>query len=230
MLKIHGVPFSAHTRKVIIVALEKGIPYELVPVVPLNPPPGWAELSPLGLIPVVQDGATTLADSSVIGLYLERKYPERPFYPDDAAAYGRALWIEEFVDGVLAAHVLHGVLLQKVFAPRFLNRAPDEALIERSVNELIPPRLDYLERALGGPWFAGATFSIADVAVASILMNYCYAGLAVDARRYPQLCAFLARALGRASFRRALETEIPAAAQVGGLDFALLRDLGYSLD
>ena len=25
MLKIHGVPFSAHTRKVIITALEKGI-------------------------------------------------------------------------------------------------------------------------------------------------------------------------------------------------------------
>ena len=83
MVRLHGVPFSAHTRKVIITALEKGIAYELVPVVPLTPPKGWEELSPLGLIPVIQDGETTLADSSVIGLYLEKMYPERPFYTSD---------------------------------------------------------------------------------------------------------------------------------------------------
>lgn len=66
MLKIHGVPFSAHTRKVIIAALEKGIPYEIVPVIPLKPPPGWTELSALGLIPAIQDADIALADSSVI--------------------------------------------------------------------------------------------------------------------------------------------------------------------
>ena len=155
MLKIHGVPFSAHTRKVIITALEKGVSYQLIPVVPLSPPKGWDELSPLGLIPVIQDGETTLADSSVIGLYLEKRYPERAFYPADPALLGRALWIEEFVDGGLAAHVLRGVLMQKVFAPKFLNLPPDQALIERSVNELIPPRLAYLEKSLSGDWFAG---------------------------------------------------------------------------
>src|SRR5262245_32461055 len=108
MLIIYGVPFSAHTRKVIITALEKGLSYELVPVVPLSPPKGWADLSPLGLIPVIQDGGTTLADSSVIGLYLEKQYPEPPFYPSEPAALGRSLWIEEFVDGGLAPHVLRG--------------------------------------------------------------------------------------------------------------------------
>lgn len=227
MLKIHGVPFSAHTRKVIVTALEKGLSYELNPVVPLNPPQGWSELSPLGLIPVIQDGATTLADSSVIGLYLERKYPERPFYPADPAALGRALWIEEFVDSALAPHVLHGVLLQRVFAPRFLNQPPDEALVARSVSELIPPRLGYLERALSGPWFAGAVFTIGDVAVASILLNYHYAGLEIDAKQYPALRGFLERALRRASFRQALGVEIPAAEEVGGLDLSLLHRLGY---
>lgn len=81
MLKIHGVPFSAHTRKVIIAALEKGIPYEIVPVVPLTPPPGWSELSALGLIPAIQDGDFTLADSSVICQYLDRAYPGVTLYP-----------------------------------------------------------------------------------------------------------------------------------------------------
>jgi len=227
MLKIHGVPFSAHTRKVIITALEKGIAYELIPVVPLSPPKGWDELSPLGLIPVVQDGGTTLADSSVIGLYLERKYRERPFYPSDPAVLGRTLWIEEFVDGGLAAHVLRGVLMQKVFAPKFLNQPPDQALIERSVKELIPPKLAYLEKSLSGDWFAGNVFSIGDVAVASILLNYHYAGLEVGKERHPRLCAFLERALTRDSFRKAFEVEIPAATQIGALDLSLLHRLGY---
>ena len=44
MLKIHGVPFSAHTRKVILAALEKHIPHELHRVIPLTPPSGWREL------------------------------------------------------------------------------------------------------------------------------------------------------------------------------------------
>jgi hypothetical protein len=29
MLKIHGVPFSAHTRKVIVAAIETGVAYEM---------------------------------------------------------------------------------------------------------------------------------------------------------------------------------------------------------
>jgi glutathione S-transferase len=227
MLKIHGVPFSAHTRKVIITALEKGIPYELIPVVPLDPPDGWTELSPLGLIPVIQDEETTLADSSVIGLYLEKRYPEHPFYPENPAELGRALWIEEFVDGGLAGHVLHGVLLQKVFAPKFLNQPPNHALIDKSVNEMIPPRFDYLEHSLSKTWFAGKLFTIADVTVASILLNYHYAGLELDAKRYPRLRIFLERALQRESFRRAFETEIPTATQVGALDLSLLYRLGY---
>lgn len=227
MLTLHGVPFSAHTRKVIIIALEKGLPYQLVPTIPLAPPPGWEELSPLGLIPAIKDGDTTLTDSSVIGLYLEKKYPDPAFYPCDPALFGRTLWIEEFVDGGLAAHVLQGVLMQKVFAPKFLHRPPDQALIDKSVNELIPPRLAYLEKSLSGPWFAGPDFSVGDVAVASILLNYHYAGLELDATRYPRLRAFLERALVRDSFRRAFEAEIPAAAQVGALDLSLLRRLGY---
>ena len=68
MLRIHGVPFSAHTRKVILAAIEKGIAYELVPVVLLAPPAGWTDLSPLGLIPAIEHDGQALADSSVICL------------------------------------------------------------------------------------------------------------------------------------------------------------------
>ena len=218
MLKIHGVPFSAHTRKVIIAALEKGIPYEIVPVIPLTPPPGWTDQSPLGLIPAIQDGDFTLADSSVICQYLDRAYPGPALFPGDVRQYARVLWIEEFVDGGLAPHVLRGLLMQRVFAPKFLGKAPDEALIQSSLTQMIPPRFAYLEKALAGDWFVANAFSVADIAVASILMNFQFAGESVDAASYPKLARFLRRALARPSFRKALQAEIPAAESVGALD------------
>jgi len=227
MLKIYGVPFSAHTRKVIIVALEKNISYDLEPVIPLDPPKGWEKLSPTGLIPAIEDGPVTLADSSVISLYLEKKYPSVPFYPASAEAYGQALWIEEYVDGAMAKNVLKGVLMPKIFGPKFLNLPVDEALVDKSINELIPPQLDYLESQLTGTWFAGDNFSIADVAVASILINYAYASEGPDEVRHPKLVDFLHRALNRESFREAFKTEIPAASQIGELDLSLYRKVGY---
>ncbi len=218
MLKIHGVPFSAHTRKVIIAALEKGIPYEIVPVIPLTPPPGWAEISALGLIPAIQDGDFTMADSSVICQYLDRAYPGVSLYPGDARQFARVLWIEEFVDSGLAPHVLRGLLMQRVFAPKFLGKAPDEALIHTSLTQMIPARFAWLENALTGDWFVANSFSMADITVASILMNFQFAGEVIDATSYPKLKRFLARALARPSFRKALQAEIPAAQSVGALD------------
>jgi glutathione S-transferase len=219
MLKIHGVPFSAHTRKVIVAAIEKGIPYEIVPVVPLAPPDGWTDVSPLGLIPIIQDDDFTLADSTVICQYLDRAYPgTTALYPGDARQFARVLWLEEFVDSGLAPHVLRGLLMQRVFAPKFLGKAPDEALIQSSLTQMIPTRFAYLEQALRGDWFVANVFSVADIAVASILMNFHFAGEVVDASRYPKLSRFLARALARRSFRQALLAEIPAAQSVGALD------------
>jgi glutathione S-transferase len=218
MLKIHGVPFSAHTRKVIIAALEKGIPYEIAPVIPLTPPEGWQQLSPLGLIPIIQDGDFTLADSTAICLYLDRAYSGAALYPGDPRQFARVLWLEEFVDSGLAPHVLRGLLMQRVFAPKFLGKAPDEALIQTSLTQMIPPRFAYLEQTLGADWFVANAFSMADIAVASILMNYHFAGEELDSIRYPKLTRFLARALARSSFRQALQAEIPAARSVGALD------------
>lgn len=83
VLKPLGIPFSAHTRKVIINLIEKDLEFELTPVVPIvdegptAPPPDWAQLSPLRLIPVLRDGDLSLADSSVINMYLDRKHSFR---------------------------------------------------------------------------------------------------------------------------------------------------------
>ena len=227
MLRIHGVPFSAHTRKVIVAALEKGIDYELVKVIPLTPPAGWSEKSPLGLIPAIEDGDFVLADSSVICAYLERTRAGRPLYPADARQFAQALWIEELVDSGLAPHVLRGLLMQRVFAPKFLNLPPDEALIHKSLTEMIPPRLAYLEKALAGEYFAGGAFSVADIAVASMLLNFHYAGESIGAAQYPKLHRYLRNVLMRDCFKKALAIEAPVADAVGALDMTFLRSLGH---
>lgn len=222
MLQIHGVPFSVHTRKVIWAARVKGLPYEIVPVVPLRPPPGWADLSPLGKIPVVRTGSLDVVDSSVICQYLDRVHPNPALYPTEPAAFSRALWLEEFVDGGLAPHVLAGLLFQRVFAPRFLGRATDEALVARSLEQEIPPKLAYLESALQGDFAVGSTLTIADIAVASMLLNFTYAGERLT--RYPKLERHLRARLRDPEMRPAFATELQAAQTIEGLDLTLLRE------
>jgi glutathione S-transferase len=222
MLEIHGVPFSAHTRKVVLTLREKALPYEIVRVIPLSPPPGWLELSPLGKIPVLRTPELTVADSSVICQYLERVHPSPALYPAHPVELARALWLEEFVDSGLAPHVLTGLLMQRVFAPRFLKRAPDEALIRRSLEQELPPRFAYLERCVQGDFLVGSSFSIADVTVGSMLVNYHFAGELLDA--YPNLQRYFKALLRRPCFQQAFAIELPAAEQIEGLDLTVLRE------
>src|SRR5687768_6553573 len=114
MLTIHGVPFSVHTRKVILAAIEKKLAFRIEPVIPFHPPAGWDALSPTGKIPVAQEGDLVLRDSSVICAYLERAHAQPALYPAKAADYAQALWLEEYADSTLYREVMHGLLFEKV--------------------------------------------------------------------------------------------------------------------
>jgi glutathione S-transferase len=201
---------------------EKSLLYEIVRVIPLAPPPGWGELSPLGKIPVLRTPELTVADSSVICQYLERTKPSPALFPADPVELARALWFEEFVDGGLSPHVLGGLLLQRVFVRRFFNREPDQALIRRSLEREIPPKLAYLERHVNGDFLVGGSFSIADITVASMLINFHFAGERLHG--YPKLERYLHGLFKRPSFQQSFAVELPAAEQLEGLDVAVLRD------
>ena len=214
MLKIHGVPISVHTRKVVVTAIEKSIKFDLDPVIPLNPPAGFRDISPLGKIPVITDGKFSLADSSVICAYLERLHPEPSIYPKSPQDYAQALWIEEYVDGALSQDVL-GAFFQKIIRPKVMQEKSDNALIEQIVSTSLPPKLDYVERLVSGDYLVGSQFSIADITLASSLINWKYAGFQLDARRNPKLCAYLAKIVRHRSLAQALTAEAPAADGMG---------------
>ena len=90
--KLYGVPISVHTRKVIVALRLKRIPYELVPVVPVDPatlPTNWKRISPTGLVPAIDDGGFTLADSTAILAYVEREVPEPSLLPSESNSLDR---------------------------------------------------------------------------------------------------------------------------------------------
>src|SRR5688572_26793376 len=162
MLKIYGVPISVHTRKVIVAAIAKGLPHEVVPVVPVipdNPPPNWRELSPTGLIPALSDGDFTVADSAAICGYLERAYPDKPLYPQAAREFARALALEQYA-GKLFSDVVRPLFHEVFVHPKVLNVPTDPAKIEAVLTRAVPETFGHLDRAADGRRFlAGPALS-----------------------------------------------------------------------
>lgn len=222
MFTIYGVPLSIHVRKVIVTALEKRLEHRVETVFPFDPPPGWHDLSPTGKIPAMKHGELTLADSSVIVAYLEKRFPELPLNPSDPAQYARALWFEEYVDSQIAPDVI-GLFQQKVLGPKVHKREPDPAVVDRLLNLDLPPKFDYLERSLdGGDYLVGGRVSVADITLASDLTIFHYLGCRLDVARHPNLLAHFERMLQRDSFRKALAAEQPFAENMG-LDRGFLQ-------
>jgi glutathione S-transferase len=229
MLTIHGVPISVHTRKVILAAIEKGIPYHNEPVIPFHPPAGWDELSPTGKIPVVTQDDFALRDSSVICAYLEKTQPNPPLYPTEAKAFAEALWLEEYADGTLFRDVVHGLLFQKMIRPKILNQTTDEDVVARILETAMPKVFFYLERNVMGEFLVGERFGIADIAVMSNLINFHYIGFAIDGGHWPRLQRYFTRLLQHPSIGKALANEAPVVAKLG-LDTAFLKkaDLAFA--
>ena len=213
-LVVLGGGVSPFVRKVRVALAEKGLDYKHEQVNPFAPPDGYREISPLGKIPAFKDGDRTLCDSSVICAYLEKRYPTPALYPSDPYDYARALWIEEFMDGGLVPVVGPNIFLALVLKPLMSGgKAPEPAAEENAKKvwaEQASPLLDYLEKQLGdNDFFVGGRLSIADISVASILVNSRHAGFAPARKRFPKLRAFLDRIWSRPSFKKLIDEDTP---------------------
>lgn len=210
-LIVYGGSLSPFVRKVRVVLVEKGVPYQLDQVNPFSPPPGFLEISPLKRIPVLRDcdipEPNTLPDSSIIADYLEHKFPDPPVYPRDPFQRGRALWFEEYADTVLGQAIGPGIFFERVIK-KMMRGQPDEALVAETLRDKLPRAFDYLEREVGGNTFLVAgMFSIADISVATHFVNLSHAGEAVDGNRWPRLSQYVQRILARGSFKAMIDEE-----------------------
>jgi glutathione S-transferase len=214
MLTVVGANASPFVRKVRVFLAEKGVPYELDPVIPFNVSAEFKKLSPLGKIPVLKDEDATLCDSSIICAYLERKHPEPALYPSEPYAYARALWFEEYADTALVSVIGPKVFFQRVLNPLFFNKPTDEAVVREAVDKELPPLFDYLEGEIkGGDGIVDGTFSVADIALGSMIVNLQHGRESIDTQRWPKLARHVAAVHERPSFRAVIQEE---RAQFGG--------------
>ena len=206
--KIIGNGLSPFVRKTRVFFAEKGIPYELEPLIPFDVSAEYKTKSPLGKIPCLEhDGRA--APRLVGDLRLRREgaaaaaaLPERPL---------------GLRPGALARGV-HGRRHRRRRDGADLPGARDQEADERPARrgarrrtrdeKALPVYCDYLtERSATNQYLVGGRFTIADIAVASPFVNLGHAGVTVDAKRWPKLAAYVERIHSRPSFKALIEEE-----------------------
>ena len=207
-LTVYGAPLSPFVRKVRVCLLEKRMDYQLEMVLPFTPPDWYLQINPLGRIPGLKDGDFSLADSSVICQYLEEAYPETlPLYGNNAAERGQVRWLEKYADYELAPLTTFGVFRNRILKPSTGDRCNEES-VQAALKEKLPRHFDYLEKQLGQrEFFVGDRLSLADLAIASQLLNLEHGGESLDGGRWPGLAAHYQRMKARESFASVLPGE-----------------------
>ncbi len=208
---LYGSPLSPFQRKTEAILALKGLDYDCVAINIMAMPDWYLEISPLARIPALRDmsigtegTAGTIADSSAMCGYLEKKCPQPAAYPDDPFLYGRALWLEEYADSVLAMNGGGGVFRPIIFSA-MSGKEPDLKTARITWNEKLPPLWDYLEGQLDGrQYFLGDRLSIADIAIAAQLMQTDLIAGPPDAGKWPGLVAFLEAMNAHEVFQRNL--------------------------
>lgn len=209
---IMGGRVSPFVRKVLIFAAEKGIAVEVKPGGFGQGGEAFAQVSPFGKIPALQDGDFTISDSTAIITYMDALHPEPNLIPTDPRARARTIWYEEFGDTVVQP-VGREMFFNRVVAP-FLNLPCDLAAADRAEAEQAPGVYDYIERVLPeSGYLVEDRFTLADISVACPLMNIAYCSKALE-NGWPKLAAWLQGVRERSSVAEVLAAEAKALARM----------------
>ncbi len=190
---LYGIGVSLFVRKIRFILEYKGIEYDHKAVMP-SQEPDYLAISPIGKVPAMTLGDFSISDSSVIALYLEKKFPENPVFPENTEEYARALWFDEYSDTRMT-EVISTIFFEKFGIPMILNMAPDESVIA-GLELRFPEIFNYLEEELeGNSFLAGGALSIADFSVMSNLYNHKACGYTIDPERWPNVSSYQIRML-----------------------------------
>ncbi|TMA80878.1 MAG: glutathione S-transferase family protein [Deltaproteobacteria bacterium] len=196
--------FAPGTRSIRVRWLleELGLPYVLRRVT-FKPPQEkvFAQDTPLGRLPVIEDGEMTMCESGAIIEYVLERYGNgRLAPPVGSPLRGEFLQWMYFAEasafpplGVIVRHALY-----KGDADKVAGAISD-------ARERARTALDFVERALDGKdYLLGGEFSAADVMMGFTLMAA--RALGVLDQAYPRLGQYLARLEARPAFTASVET------------------------
>ena len=201
-IKLYRAAVSGHAHRVELFLSLLGLPFELVNVdlaAGAHKQPEFLAISPFGQVPVILDGAFTLADSNAILVYLTRSYAANAeqWLPSGAVA---AAQVQRWLS-VAAGQLAFGPAYARAINLFKRTVSPDEAIARAH------GLFKVMEEQLGASTFlVGNTVSLADVA------NYSYVARApegnVSLLGYPNLRAWLARIEALPGFVHMVKTPI----------------------
>jgi len=205
-MKLHGIILSPNVRKVVVALNAKGIEFENIPVPPGTRSPEFLEISPLALIPAIEDGDFAFSDSAVIMEYLDEKYPDTPLMPSNSKDRALSRWFTEY-GGSVVFPPCAVVFTQRVANPLYFKRPTDEGMVAKAINETLPPVLDYLEARVPNDGFLFGGLGSADISLISPFINAEYGGYQIDKKRWPRTAAFVERGKAHPAFAACLRDE-----------------------
>jgi glutathione S-transferase len=196
-----GTLRSTHASKTKVALEEKGLKYRIENLPPGNlwkKPPEMLARHPLGKVPYLEDDGRTFFDSTVIGEYLEERYPKPALLPADVIARAQVREAENFVDEAMLIGSIPLIWMPYWSPPE----KRDAAAMEQGRAMLRKRDLPYLEKLLAGSGQGGylcGEFSLADTPLMAVAMV-----LEVDQTAlgdFPQVEKYLNRLRERPSYR-----------------------------
>ena len=200
MLKLYHAP-RTRSQRVLWLLEELELPFELV-TVPFKTPSSdfFAQETPLGKIPTLEDGAVVLCESGAIVEYILERYGDNRLAPAiGAPERGRYLQWLHFAEGT--AYLPLGVL---VWLTRYRDDAEKHISLLEDLRHRAACGMAFIEEHFGeGPWLLGEQFSAADVMTGFTLTAA--RNLGVLDERYPALMDYFSRIEARPAYQRAMQ-------------------------
>jgi glutathione S-transferase len=198
---LHGDALSGHTHRVSLLLRMLDIPFRFVPAPgDVRQTPAFGALNPLRQIPVLQDGALTLADSNAILVYLSKRYdPAGRWLPEEPAAAAR---VERWLS-IATGEIRYGPGLARLIAQ--FGVPGDPAWAGQIAARILAFMDEHLEAR---PFLAADHATIADLACYSYIAQAPEGGIALAP--YPHVQAWLSRVEALTGFEAMPPLPIPA--------------------
>lgn len=205
MLKIWGRINSTNVKKALWAAEELGLDYQQINVGgPFGglTEPDFLALNPNGLIPLLQDGDTTLWESNVIVRYLAATYTSNGLWIENPAKRAQA---EKWMDW--SSTTLFGdfrdIMMHLIRLPE---EQRDPLILQRGIDGLTQALRIADNELAKKPWFSGEHFGIGDIPLGC----YAYAWFQFPLVRpsMPHLENWYERLTQRSAYRKAVMTPL----------------------
>ena len=214
MIIVHHLN-NSRSQRILWLLEELGLPYEVKryqrDAKTMLAPPELRAVHPLGKSPVISDGDVTLAESGAIVEYLASRYGNGVLIPkENSPEHLRYIYWMHFAEGSMMPPLLLKLIFDRVESGPmpFFVKPIARSIAQRVKGAMVTPNLErllaFMESELATrEWFAGASFSAADIQM-SFPLEAAAARGGLDEKR-PKLWAFLKKIHERPAYQRALE-------------------------